>query len=255
MDAHYEFGILGPLVVTRDGLRVHVGAAQLRTLLAALLVDSGRVVPVDALVDRLWGDRPPHGARNAVQNYVLRLRRALGPDVVRTDRRGYALDAGAGHRLDAHRFTALARDGVAALDAGRPERAAALLRDALGLWRGEPLADLAPERFWDVVPVLCEQRLAAEESWIDATIRSRRPADTLPELRRLTVLHPLREHFWAQRMLALYQCGRRGEALACYREISALLAEELGIDPGAELKALHRRMLAAAPDLLPAPER
>ncbi|WP_242574643.1 AfsR/SARP family transcriptional regulator [Streptomyces sp. NP-1717] len=255
MNAPYEFGILGPLVITRDGRRVSLGAAQLRTLLAALLLDAGRVVPVDALVDRLWGDCPPPGARNAVQNYVLRLRRALGPEVVRTDRRGYALDAEGGHRLDAHRFTSLAREGAAALDAGRPERALEQLGDALALWRGEPLADLDPERFRDVVPVLCEQRLAAEESWIDATIRRGRPADALPELRRLTRLHPLREHFWAQRMLALYQCGRQGEALASFREVSALLAEELGVDPGAELKALHQRMLTAAPDLAPAAPR
>ncbi|WP_329038896.1 winged helix-turn-helix domain-containing protein [Streptomyces sp. NBC_01725] len=182
MNAQYEFGILGPLVVTRDGRCVSLGAAQLRTLLAALLLDFGRVVPVDALVDRLWGQCPPPGARNAVQNYVLRLRRALGAEVVRTDRRGYALDDEGGHRLDAHRFTSLTREGAAALDADRPERALELLGDALALWRGEPLADLEPERFWDVVPVLCEQRLAAEESWIDAAIRGGRPADALPEL-------------------------------------------------------------------------
>ncbi|MFD6993635.1 BTAD domain-containing putative transcriptional regulator [Streptomyces sp. NPDC059943] len=255
MNAQYEFGILGPLVVTRDGRRVSLGAAQPRTLLAALLLDAGRVVPVDALVDRLWGECPPPGARNTVQNYVLRLRRALGPEVVRTDRRGYALDAEGGHRLDTHRFTSLTREGVAALDADRPERALELLGEALALWRGEPLADLEPERFRDVVPVLCEQRLAAEESWIDAAIRRGRPADALPELRRLTRLHPLRERFWAQRMLALYQCGRQGEALASFREISALLAEELGVDPGVELKTLHQRMLTAAPDLAPAVPR
>ncbi|AQU70439.1 BTAD domain-containing putative transcriptional regulator [Streptomyces niveus] len=255
MNASYEFGILGPLVVTRDGRNMSLGAAQLRTLLAALLLDAGRVVPVDALVDRLWGECPPRGARNAVQNYVLRLRRALGPEVVRTDRRGYALDTEGGHRLDADRFASLTREGAAALDADRPERALELLGEALALWRGEPLADLEPERFRDVVPVLCEQRLAAEESWIDAAIRRGRPADALPELRRLTGLHPLRERFWAQRMLALYQCGRQGEALASYREISVLLAEELGVDPGTELKALHQRMVMAAPDLAPAVPR
>ncbi|MEV0218682.1 BTAD domain-containing putative transcriptional regulator [Streptomyces sp. NPDC050704] len=255
MGAQYEFGILGPLVVTRDGLGVNVGAAQLRTLLAALLVDAGRVVSVDALAGRLWGEDPPPGARNAVQNYVLRLRRALGPEVVRTDRRGYALDPGSADGLDSHRFHALARQGGTALAEDRPEQAAALLENALGLWRGEPLADLPPERFADVAPALCEQRLAAQESWIDAVIRCRRPADTLPELRRLTGQHPLRERFWSQRMLALYQCGRQGEALECFREISGLLAEELGIDPGVELKALHQRMLTAAPDLAPAVPR
>lgn len=117
------------------------------------------------------------------------------------------------------------------------------------MWRGEPLADLPPERFTDVAAALCEQRLAAQEAWADAVIRCRRPEDALPELRRLTGLHPLRERLWAQRMLALYQCGRQGEALECFREISKLLAEELGIDPGGELRSLHQRMLTAAPDL------
>ncbi|WP_327726270.1 winged helix-turn-helix domain-containing protein [Streptomyces sp. NBC_00487] len=255
MDTLYEFGILGPLAITRDGQRVSVGSAQLRTLLAALLVDAGHVVSVDALVGRLWGEHPPRGARNAVQNYVLRLRRALGPEVVRTERRGYALDARAKDRLDARRFSALVREGGVALAEDRPDQAVALLGDALGLWRGEPLADLAPERFPDVVPALCEQRLAAQELWIDALIRCRRHEEALPELRRLIALHPLRERFWAQRMLALYQCGRQCEALECFREISGLLAEELGVDPGTELQTLHQRMLTAAPDLAPAPPR
>ncbi|BCL30070.1 BTAD domain-containing putative transcriptional regulator [Streptomyces aurantiacus] len=255
MGAYYEFGILGPLAVTRDGRRVDVCAAQLRTLLAALLVDAGRVVPVDALVGRLWGDVPPRGARNAVQNYVLRLRRTLGPELVRTDRLGYVLDMADMDGLDAHRFCALAREGGAALAEDRPERAAALLEKALGLWRGEPLSDLPPEQFSDVSPGLCEQRLSTQEAWADAVIRCRRPADALPELSRLTRRHPLRERFWAQRMLALYQCGRQGEALECFREVGTLLAEELGIDPGVELKALHQRILTAAQDLVPAVPR
>ncbi|MEU3254776.1 BTAD domain-containing putative transcriptional regulator [Streptomyces sp. NPDC006997] len=249
----YDFGILGPLTVTRDGVRVSLGAARLRTLLVALLVDPGRVVPMADLVDRLWGQDPPRGARNAVQNYVLRLRRALGPEAVRTEHGGYVLRVGAADVLDAHRFTALVREGGAALAEDRPQRAAALLDEALALWRGEPLADLPQERFADVIPALCEQRLAAREAWIDAVIRCGRPADVLPELRALTRTHPLRERFWAQHMLALYQCGRQGEALRCFHEVSAVLAEELGIDPGSELKTLHQRMLTAAPDLAHAP--
>ncbi|MFE6287643.1 BTAD domain-containing putative transcriptional regulator [Streptomyces sp. NPDC057877] len=245
----YDFGILGPLTVTRDGARVSLGAAQLRTLLVALLIDLGHVVPMADLVDRLWGQDPPRGARNAVQNYVLRLRRALGPEAVRTEHGGYVLRVGTADALDAHRFTALVREGGAALAEDRPQRAAGLLGEALALWRGEPLADLPQERFADVIPALCEQRLAAREAWIDAMIRCGRPADVLPELRALTRTHPLRERFWAQRMLALYQCGRQGEALRCFHEVSAVLAEELGIDPGSELKTLHQRMLTAAPDL------
>ncbi|WP_369037793.1 BTAD domain-containing putative transcriptional regulator [Streptomyces adonidis] len=250
--ARYEFGILGPLTVVRDGERVAVGAAQLRVLIAALAVDAGQVVGVDALVDRLWGDEPPQGARNAVQNYVLRVRRVLGAGVLLTDRLGYVL-AVAPDALDAHRFGVLVGEGRAALAGGLPERAAELSGAALGLWRGEALADLPAERFPDVVAVLSEQRLAAQELWIDSVIACRRPADALPELRRLTELHPLRERFWAQRMLALYRCGRQGEALACFRRVSELLAEELGIDPGAELRSLHQRMLTAAPELDPGP--
>ncbi|MBQ1091483.1 BTAD domain-containing putative transcriptional regulator [Streptomyces sp. B93] len=171
--------------------------------------------------------------------------------MLRTEQGGYVLDAGGEDALDARRFAALVRAGRTALAGDRPERAAALYGEALALWRGEPLADLPPERFGDVVSALGEQRLAAREAWIDAVIRCRRPADVLPELRTLTRLHPLRERFWAQRMLALYQCGRQGEAVQCFHEVSALLAEELGIDPGSELKTLHQRMLTAAPDLDP----
>ncbi|MBE1536708.1 BTAD domain-containing putative transcriptional regulator [Actinomadura algeriensis] len=248
----YEFGILGPLSVTRDGARVSIGSGMQRSLLAALLVDAGQVVSVDSLVGRLWGESPPRGARNAVQNYVLRVRRALGPDVVVTDRRGYLVDV-APDRLDAHRFAALVRRGADAATGGESERAAALLGEALGLWRGDPLADLAAERFQDVVPALCEQRLAAQELWIDAVIRCGRPADVLPQLHRLTECHPLRERFWSQRMLALYRCGRQGEALECYRQVARLLADELGIDPGDELRTLHRRMLTCAPEIAAPP--
>lgn len=255
MDAQYEFGILGPVRVVRDGRDVAVGAVQLRTVLAALLVDADRVVPVAALVDRLWGDGPPRGARNAVQNYVLRLRRALGPGVVVTDRCGYVLRVAEQGGLDVRGFASLVAAGRAAAGEGRSERAVGLLDEALGLWRGEPLGDLPAERFQDVVPALHEQHLAAQGAWVDAVLACGRPVDALPRLRRLTDGHPLDERFWAQRMLALYRCGRQGEALECFRRVSAVLAEELGIDPGTELKDLHQRMLAAAPDLVPTPRR
>ncbi|MEU9609794.1 BTAD domain-containing putative transcriptional regulator [Streptomyces sp. NPDC048057] len=255
MDAQYEFGILGPVRVVRDGRDVAVAAVQLRTVLAALLVDADRVVPVGALVDRLWGDGPPRGARNAVQNYVLRLRRALGAGVVVTDRCGYVLRVAERNGLDVRRFASLVAAGRTAAGEGRPERAVGLLDEALGLWRGDPLGDLPAERFQDVVPALHEQHLAAQEAWVEAVLACGRPADALPRLRRLTDGHPLDERFWAQRMLALYRCGRQGEALECFRVVSAVLAEELGIDPGAELQDLHQRMLTAAPDLVPAPRR
>ncbi|MFI0405885.1 BTAD domain-containing putative transcriptional regulator [Actinomadura sp. 3N508] len=225
-----------------------VRAGQQRCLLAALLVDAGQVVSVDALVERLWGESPPQGARNAVQNYVLRLRRALGAGVVVTDGRGYVLDV-ASDGLDVRRFDSLVREADVLSSKGDHGRAAAMLGEALELWRGEALADLPAERFQDVVAGLHERRLAAQELWIDVVIQCGRPADVLPELRRLTGRHPLRERFWAQQMLALYQCGRQGEALESYRQVTRLLADELGVDPGEELQAMHRRVLAADPEI------
>ncbi|HSA53588.1 MAG TPA: BTAD domain-containing putative transcriptional regulator, partial [Yinghuangia sp.] len=121
----------------------------------------------------------------------------------------------------------------------------------LGQWNGDPLSDLPPEPFRDVVSALCEQRIAAHELWVDALIRCGRAAETLVALGRLTERHPLHERFWEQRMLALYQCGRQGEALAAYRSAAGILAEELGVDPGADLKAMHQRVLTAAPEIAP----
>ncbi|NDU72967.1 AfsR/SARP family transcriptional regulator [Actinomadura sp. DSM 109109] len=227
-------------------MRVTIRAERQRCLLAALLIEADQIVSVDALVSRLWGQSPPQGARNALQNYVLRLRRVLGPNVVLTDRHGYVLHVAQGG-LDARRFDSLVREGESLSSAGDHEQAAAVLGEALGLWRGEALADLPAERFQDVVAALHEKRLAAQESWIDAVILCGRPADALPELRRLTGLHPLRERFWAQQMLAFFQRGRQAEALECYRQVSRLLADELGIDPGEELQRLHRQVLAADP--------
>ncbi|MFJ4878539.1 AfsR/SARP family transcriptional regulator [Streptomyces sp. NPDC088745] len=247
MGAQYEFGLLGPLEILRDGLPVGLAATRLRVLVAALLLDAGGAVPVDTLVARMWGCDPPRGARNTLQNYVLRLRRALGPELVRTHGRGYAIDVDP-TALDTHRFAGLVRLGARALESGDPAGAAALLREGLGLWRGEPLSDLPGELFQDVVPGLLEQRLHAQELCIDADLGRGRPADVLPELCTLTERHPLRERFWAQRMLALYRCGRQGEALACYRRVGALLAEELGADPGAGLRETHQRILTAAPE-------
>ncbi|MES9604646.1 MULTISPECIES: BTAD domain-containing putative transcriptional regulator [Actinomadura] len=244
----YEFGILGPLNVTRDGVSVTIRAERQRCLLAALLINADQTVSMDALVSRLWGQNPPQGARNALQNYVLRLRRVLGPNVVVTDRHGYVLHV-TRDGLDARRFDSLVRKGETLSSVGDHEQAAAVLGEALGLWRGEALADLPTERFQDVVAALHEKRLATQESWIDAVIRCGRPSDALPELRRLTERHPLRERFWAQQMLAFFQRGRQAEALECYRQVTRLLADELGIDPGEELQRLHRRILAADPQI------
>ncbi|MGC0385801.1 BTAD domain-containing putative transcriptional regulator [Streptomyces sp. SAI-129] len=258
MRSTYEFGILGPLLVRRSGAPVHVNAAKLRMLLACLLVEADRVVTVDTLVHRLWGDTPPLHARNTLQNYVLRLRRVLGSPAdtgpVRTHPRGYLIETDP-QTLDVRRFTSLVRLGRTALEQDTAERAAALLRQALELWRGDPLCDLPGDAFPELRLTLQEQHLAALELRIDADLAAGRSADVLPELRALVEAHPLREHFWTQRMLALYRCERQSEALECYRTVTALLAEELGVTPGPALRDMHARLLAAAPDLARPPGR
>lgn len=252
VSGQYEFKILGPLEVRRDGQLVRIGAAKVRLLLAALLAEANQVVTVETLVNRLWGEQPPGRARNTLQNYVLRLRRALGCPPggapVHTRPHGYVIET-APDTLDVHRFAALVRQGRTALEEGEAARAAPLLREALGLWRGAPLSDLPAHLLQGAVLALDELRLDAVELRIDADLALGRAADVLPELRGLIEEHPLREHFWAQRMLALFRCGRQGEALECYRAVTALLADELGVAPGAGLRQLHQRLLAAAPDL------
>ncbi|MGW6022054.1 BTAD domain-containing putative transcriptional regulator [Streptomyces sp. NPDC055099] len=249
--AGYEYRLLGPLEVLFDDRPVALRAAKQRVLLASLLVDANKAVATGTLIDRLW-DEPPDGARNALQNYVLRLRRTLddrsgGP--IRTCADGYRIDV-PDEALDLHRFDSLVARARAAAAARAPERASVLLGEALTLWRGEPFADVPSERLRrEIAPALNERRLGAVELRTDADLRLGRHADALPRLRELTAAHPLQERFWAQRMLALYRSGRQGEALECYRTVSALLLDELGVDPGAELWQLHQRVLAADPSL------
>ncbi|WP_326823559.1 BTAD domain-containing putative transcriptional regulator [Streptosporangium sp. NBC_01756] len=253
MGPNFEFRILGPFEVLRDGVPVPIRAAKLRTLLVSLLLDANEVVPVEALVDRLWGDDSPGGARNTLQNYVLRSRRLLGRDgadgPLLTCPRGYLIRV-ADDRFDLRRFDTLTSRARAAATADAPEQASSLLREALRLWRGEPLQDVPSDTLRrDVAPVLAERRLDALQSRIEADLTLGRHEEVLPELRRLTAGHPLRERFWAQRMLALYRSGRQAEALRCYRSVREVLVEELGVDPGTELRELHRRILDGDPTL------
>ncbi|WP_246080113.1 BTAD domain-containing putative transcriptional regulator [Nonomuraea mesophila] len=241
-----EYRILGPIEVVRDGLVLPVPAAKLRTLLAALLVNANDVVTVDTLIDQLWNHNPPDGARNTLQNYVLRLRRLLGtgadcPLVTRPH--GYTIEVAPGS-LDLYVFDILVRRARTAAAADETDRAATLLRQALRLWRGEALADVSSDALRrEVAAALDERRLDALELRIETDLTLGLHQILLPELRSLTAVHPLRERFWAQRMLALYRSERRSEALDCYQTIRGLLSSELGVDPGAELRDLHRRLL------------
>ncbi len=248
-----DFGLLGPLVV-RDGTRqVPVSAPQQRVLLAALLLSAGRVVSLDDLAETLWEGQPPSGARGALHSGVQRLRSTLGPrgaDLIETRPPGYLLRAD-DSQLDVREFSVLAARGRAAADAGTWTLAADLLREALGLWRGEPLADVPSRLLHDrEIPPIEDQRLQALVARIDCDLHLGRPGEVVAELRQLVKAHPLQEQFHAQLMLGLYRNGRQADALAAYQDARRILADELGLDPGPELRLMHQRILAADGELL-----
>ncbi|MGW4462628.1 BTAD domain-containing putative transcriptional regulator [Micromonospora sp. NPDC004704] len=246
-----RYGILGPTRVLRtDGEEVTVGGTRLRALLTLLLVDAGRVVPVPRLIDGLYGETPPHGAANALQSQVSRLRQALpGQDpahpLVEFHQTGYRLAVDP-EQVDAHRFDRLATAGRRALTAGDRTEAAALLREALALWRGEPLADIADTPAGRAHAArLDELRLDAVEDRVDAELGLPDRASPIGELRELVTAYPLRERLRGLLMRALYAAGRPAEALAAYEDARRTLADELGADPSAELVAVHLSVLRA----------
>ncbi|WP_381553459.1 BTAD domain-containing putative transcriptional regulator [Streptomyces eurythermus] len=244
-----EFGLLGVIEVRLGGRTVDVGHMRQRCVLAALLVDVGRAVPVDTLVDRVWGDRPPQRTKDTLYGYLSRLRQALRPaPEVTVARRpgGYVLDADP-LSVDLHLF----RDLVGRARAAEGGEAVALMRRALGLWRGEPFATVDVPWFDDQRRALLRERLAAELDHIDLRLAAGDHGDLLSELAVKAREHPLDERLAGQLMLALYRAGRPAEALAHYQDLRHRLAEELGADPGPRLLALHRRVLANDPALSP----
>ena len=252
-----RFHILGPLEVVRSGCVVPLGGRRQRAVLALLLLQANRVVSFDRLAEDVWGGHPPPGSVTTLQSYVFRLRRALEPDrlpgdagaVLVTRDRGYLLRVNRGH-LDAAVFEEAGAAGRAALEAGRYAEAAQALREALGLWRGPVLADLADYAFARPEAARLEElRLAAVEDRIDADLALGRHQALTGELERLAGEHPVRERLHGQLMLALYRCGRQAEALAAYRRVRDLLAGELGIDPAEPLQRLHASVLAHDPAL------
>jgi len=227
-----RFGILGPFEVVDDqGRGVPLGGRKQRAVLAILLLHAGEVLSSERLIDELWGERPPATAAKTVQVYVSNLRRALGAGLVVTRAGGYVVDPDRSH-VDVLRFEALVAEGRRALHAGAPAQAAQHLRDALGLWRGQPLADFAFEPFAQgEVARLEEARLAAVEDRIDADLALGEHAALVGEVEALVRRHPLQERLRGQLMLALYRTGRQADALAVYRELSGLLRDELGLEP------------------------
>ena len=250
-----DFHLLGPLEV-RDGDRpLRIGEGRQRSVLALLLLHHDEPVAVDRLIDELWGAQPPATAGKVLQNNVAQLRRALGDgngEMLRTLGRAYVLDLDGG-RLDVERFDDLAARGSAALD-DDPERARALLGEALSLWRGPALADFAYEEFAQAqIAGLEERRLAALEDRIDADLALGRHDRLVGELEALVAEHRGRERLRGQLMLALYRGGRQGDALRTYREGRQALADELGVEPGPRLHALEAAILRQDPELAPPP--
>jgi len=248
-----QFRILGPVEAIVAGERAPLGAPKQRALFALLLVNRGRVVPAERLIDGLWGESPPASAAQSLQVYVHGLRRAVGGERIETVGRGYRAAVG-DDELDLDRFERALARGRAALDAGRPDDAADELREALALWRGPALADVPEEaRRAAEAERLEELRLTALELRHDAELASGRHDAVVAELEALTAEHPYRERFLQQRVLALYRCGRQAEALEVYRAARQTLADELGLEPSPALQELERAVLRQEPSLA-APE-
>src|SRR5262245_32858040 len=246
------YKILGPLEVEESGRRLEIGGAKQRALLTILLLHANETVSRDVLIDELWGARPPAGAAHGLETHVSRLRKILhgdGREVLLTRPTGYLLRLN-GDEVDLGRFDRLAEEGRAALRAGHQEQAATRLRHALALWRGRPFDDVAFESFAQVEISRVEERHAAASEWLfEAELARGRHAEVVDELTALVRRYPLRERLHAQLMLALYRSGRQAEALDVYRSIRRRLVEELGIEPGVELRELEQKILRHDPAL------
>jgi DNA-binding SARP family transcriptional activator/DNA-binding beta-propeller fold protein YncE len=238
-----RFKILGPLEVHEDGRVVPVRAGKLAALLTVLLLRRNEVVPADRLIEELWSGDAPATAPKTLQLYVSQLRKLLPAETLATRAAGYVLNVGP-DEVDADEFEELLARGREALEAGEPERAAVTLRRALALWRGAPLADFTYDEFArGEIERLEELRLEALEERIDADLARGRHANVVGELEALVREHPLRERLCAQLMLALYRCGRQADALAVFRDARRRLQDQLGIDPGPELRKLEGAIL------------
>ena len=243
-----RFRILGPFEVADDqGRQIALAGVKQRAVLAILLLHAGEVVAVDRLIDELWGERAPATAAKTIQVYISNLRKALGRDSVITRAPGYLIEVG-GSDFDLRRFETLVTEARTA----PPELAARLLREALRLWRGPPLAEFTYDSFAQPeIKRLGELRMEALEQRVEADLALGRHAELVAELERLVSAEPLRERLRRQLMLALYRCGRQAEALAAYTDARRTLVEELGIEPSPQLRELERAILRQDPALDP----
>jgi DNA-binding SARP family transcriptional activator len=242
-----EFRLLGPLEVKVDEQWREINAPKWRSILAALLINAGQIVSVDTLIEEVWGDAAPAKAANLVSIYVLRLRQLLGEDgraLLVTRAPGYQLRTGPAD-TDVARFEATFRDGRNALAAEDPSRAAGHLAEALAMWRGSPFADVPRSPLVEAeTERLTELKLDAAELRITAELACGGHAEVVSDLRRLLADNPLREGLWALLLKALNGSGRHAEALDAYGQARSVIADELGVDPGLELRTLYADLLA-----------
>ena len=264
-----EIRLLGPVQAWADGAEIDLGRPRQRCVLAVLLMEANRVVPIETIVDRVWGDDPPASVRNVIYGYVGRLKTALrqadpGATGVRLDRTqgGYTLRTPT-ERVDLYRFRDLvgrARAQEAVREADSDDRTAELLEQALELWRGEPLTGLTGAWAQATRDRLASEQVVTLLQYHEVQLRRGRHAEVLPRLRELAAAHPLDERMAGQLLTALYRCGLQAEALLHYDSIRKRLAEDLGVDPAPDLQNLHRLILdndpaAAAPTSAPTRER
>ncbi len=248
--ATVQIRLLGPIAAVDGGASLPLGGLRERALLALLALSPGQAISTDRLIDELWGEDLPAKPANALQALVSRLRRSIGADAIVTRAPGYLLDI-AREDVDAARFRSLVSAAASTADAG--ERSV-LYRDALDLWRGPALAEFALEEFAQrEAAALEEMRLTAVEARIAADLENGAGADLVPEIEELVAAHPLRESLRASQMLALYRAGRQADALRAFTAARETLGEELGIDPGPELKALEEQILMQDEQLIVAP--
>jgi DNA-binding SARP family transcriptional activator len=244
-------GLLGSLRVRHEDVTLVVSAGKHRSLLAALVTSAGDVVSFDQLAEIVWDGSPPGGSRVSLRNYVMRIRQLLGPEAggrIVTAFPGY-LFAAREDEVDLLAFEKLRQDGHAAARAQEWDRASEVLAEALRLFRGTPLADIPSQRLRDAhVPHLAEARLLAQEARIDCDLRLGRSGQVTPEILALAAKFPMREHLQALLMRALHQQGRQADALAAYLNTRQTIVEQLGIEPGRELRDIHQQILAGVPD-------
>ncbi|MEV5336771.1 AfsR/SARP family transcriptional regulator [Streptomyces werraensis] len=263
-----DIDVLGALSVRENGISVTPTAPKPRQVLALLALHADQVVPVAALIDELWGDRPPRSARTTLQTYVLQLReliaaavardgdgaaRRCAKDVLVTSPGGYLLHA-AGGTIDVCEFERLAGTGYRAMDAGDFTAAARQLRDALSLWTGSALADVqtGPQLEMEARR-LEESRLCALDQRIEADLRLGRHRELLGELTVLVRRYRTHENLHGQFMLALHRSGRRSEALEVYQRLRTALVRELGLEPSAGLRRMQRSILMSGPEPVAGP--